>query len=609
METEQKRLFIRVGGAAALFAAAFLFQGWARAALFLCAFALAGYDVLWHALRNIARGAVMDESFLMSLATLGAIAVGDYAEAAAVMVLYQLGEGFSDMAAGKSRAAIAALMDIRPDRATVVREGVEISVSPEDVLPGETLVVRPGERVPLDGEVLTGHSSLDTAALTGESAPRDIAPGDRVISGCVNLTGALTIKTSGTYAESTVARVLALVEDAGERKAASEKFITRFAKVYTPVVVIAAVCLACVPPLLGANFMDWLTRALTFLVVSCPCALVISVPLSFFCGLGRMSRAGVLCKGANYLEAIAKCETMVFDKTGTLTRGAFAVTAAHPEVVSERELLRFAAAVQRYSNHPISASLRAAGGKDAENADVTDFEELSGRGVRAAVDGARVLAGNARLMEENGVAWKPCHHVGTLVHVAVDGEYAGHIVISDELKPGAQEAIAALRACGVKRCVLLTGDTKQVGEAVGATLAMDETHAGLLPGDKVTHVEDLLARKTGGTLAFVGDGVNDAPVLARADVGVAMGALGADAAIEAADVVLMDDDPRKLAPAIRIARDTLRIARQNIAFSLAVKVVVLALSALGLAGMWAAVVADVGVTMLCVLNAVRAWRK
>ena len=521
-----------------------------------------------------------------------------------------MGEFFQSWAVGRSRQSIAALMDIRPDYANLEENGSTRRVDPEDVTVGETIVIRPGERVPLDGVVLEGVSTLNTAALTGESLPRDIQPGDDVISGCVNLTGVLRVRTTKEFGDSTVAKILDLVENAGSRKARSEQFITRFARWYTPVVVGSAVLLAVLPPLItGGDWAKWLEQALIFLVISCPCALVISVPLTFFGGIGGASRQGVLVKGSNYLEALARTETVVFDKTGTLTRGVFNVTAIHPDECSEARLLELAALAESYSTHPIARSLREAYGLDIEEGRVTGVEELAGRGVKAEVDGRPVYVGNDRLMEEVGASWHPCHHVGTTVHVAFRGEYLGHIVISDEIKPDAREAIAALKRAGIRRTVMLTGDAQTVGEAVGRELGLDEVHAQLLPADKVDRVERLLAEKSPkGTLAFVGDGINDAPVLSRSDVGIAMGALGSDAAIEAADVVLMDDKPSKIAAAISIARRTLSIARQNIIFALGVKAVFLIMGLFGVANLWEAVFADVGVSVLAILNATRALK-
>lgn len=584
--------------------------GLAWPVLYLIPYGIIGWDVLWRAIRNIKNGQVFDENFLMSVATVGAFGCGEYPEAVAVMLFYQVGELFQSVAVDRSRKSISALMDIRPDYANMERNGELVQVDPEEVSVGDVIVVKAGERVPLDGTVLEGTSSLDTAALTGESLPRDVQAGDEVVSGCVNLTGVLHVKVNKPFGESTVAKILDLVENSSSKKAKAENFITKFARYYTPAVVFAALALAALPPLLGLGpWLMWVQRALNFLVVSCPCALVISVPLSFFGGIGGASKNGILVKGGNYLEVLAKTELVVFDKTGTLTRGVFNVTAIHPDHCGEAQLLELAALAESYSDHPISRSLKEAYGKELDASRVSNVEELSGRGVRATVDGRQICAGNDKLMEDIGVSWHPCHRVGTTVHVASDGVYLGHIVISDEVKPDAKEAITALKACGVRRTVMLTGDAKAVGESVAQELGLDEVHTQLLPADKVTRVEALLGEVSPkGALAFVGDGINDAPVLSRADIGIAMGGLGSDAAIEAADIVLMDDKPSKLADAIRIARRTLAIVRQNIVFALAVKFLVLALSAAGVANMWEAVFADVGVSVIAILNAMRALK-
>ena len=599
--------FVSVGRTAADGTAAFALAAWAR---FLIPYLVIGWDVLWRAVRNIAHGQVFDENFLMAIATVGALFIGEYAEAVFVMLFYQVGELFQSYAVGKSRQSIAELMEIRPDYANVERDGQVEQVDPDEVEVGETILIKAGERVPLDGVVLEGRSDLDTAALTGESLPREVQSGDDVISGCVNLTGLLKVRVTKAFEESTVSKILDLVENAGSKKARAENFITKFARYYTPAVVIAAVALAVLPPLLGV--MAWsesLHRALIFLVISCPCALVISVPLSFFGGIGGASRAGVLVKGGAYLEVLSRTQIVVFDKTGTLTKGVFNVTAIHPEQCGEDRLLELAALAESWSEHPIARSLREAYGKEIDAGRVADVEERSGRGVRAVVDGTEIFVGNDKLMDDIGVSWHPCHRVGTTVHVASEGEYLGHIVISDEVKEDAARAVSDLKALGVARTVMLTGDAQAVGESVGKQLGLDEVHAQLLPADKVERVEELLAQKTGkGCLAFVGDGINDAPVLSRADVGIAMGGLGSDAAIEAADVVLMDDKPSKIAVAIRIAQKTLVIVRQNIAFALGVKALVLVLGALGQANMWEAVFADVGVSVIAILNAMRAMK-
>ena len=599
--------FVSVGRTAADGTAAFALAAWAR---FLLPYLVIGWDVLWRAVRNIAHGQVFDENFLMAIATVGALFIGEYAEAVFVMLFYQVGELFQSYAVGKSRQSIAALMEIRPDYANVERDGQVEQVDPDEVEVGETILIKAGERVPLDGVVLEGRSDLDTAALTGESLPREVQSGDDVISGCVNLTGLLKVRVTRAFEESTVSKILDLVENAGSKKARAENFITKFARYYTPAVVLSAVALAVLPPLIGA--MTWsesLHRALIFLVISCPCALVISVPLSFFGGIGGASKAGILVKGGAYLEVLSRTQIVVFDKTGTLTKGVFNVTAIHPETCGEDRLLELSALAESWSEHPIARSLREAYGKDIDAGRVADVEERSGRGVRAVVDGAEIFVGNDKLMDDIGVSWHPCHRVGTTVHVASDGVYLGHIVISDEVKPDAKEAVAALKAAGVRKTVMLTGDAQAVGEDVAKQLGLDEVHTQLLPADKVERVEKLLKEVSPkGALAFVGDGINDAPVLSRADIGIGMGGLGSDAAIEAADIVLMDDKPSKIAHAIRIARRTLSIVRQNIVFALAVKLLVLVLSAVGLVSMWAAVFADVGVSVIAILNAMRALR-
>ena len=614
MIRKQKKMLVRIAVSAVLLIAAVLvpYQGLWRFALFLPAYFVIGWDVLWRAVRNIAHGQVFDENFLMALATVGAFCTGffgqgEYPEAVFVMLFYQVGELFQSYAVGKSRKSIASLMDIRPDYANVERDGKLLQVDPEEVAVGDTITVKAGEKIPLDGLVLEGSSLVNTSALTGESVPRQVRPGDSVISGCVNQNGLLRVQVTKAFGESTVQKILDLVENASSKKAKAENFITKFARYYTPVVVFCALALAVVPPLFVGNWTGWVQKALIFLVVSCPCALVISVPLSFFGGIGGASRQGILVKGGNYLEVLADTELVVFDKTGTLTKGVFQVTAIHPEGVSQQELLELAALAESYSDHPISRSLKEAWGKALDTARVGQVEELSGRGVRAQVDGKEVWAGNGKLMEEIGLAYRPSGQVGTVVHVAAEGRYLGYILIADEVKPDAKEAIAALKAQGVKKTVLLTGDAKDVGEAVAQELGLDEAYTQLLPGDKVERVEALLQETSPkGKLAFVGDGINDAPVLSRADIGIAMGALGSDAAIEAADLVLMDDKPSKIAKAMEISKRTLRIVRQNIVFALAVKLLVLMLTPFGLANLWEAVFADVGVMVLAILNASRA---
>ena len=611
MKKKEKWILIRIVTAAVLVAAAMIapLEGYWRLAAFLVPYAIVGWDVLWGALRNIFRGQVFDENFLMALATVGAFCIGEYPEGVLVMLLYQVGELFQDFAVDRSRRSIASLMDIRPDWANVEQENELVQVDPEEVSVGQIIVVKPGERIPLDGVVTEGSSTLDTAALTGESLPRAVEAGDEVISGCVNQSGLLRVQVTKPYGESTVARILELVENSSARKARYENFITRFARWYTPIVVIAAAVLGLVPPLFMGNWSEWINRALIFLVVSCPCALVISVPLSFFGGIGGASRQGILVKGGNYLEALAHVDTVVFDKTGTLTRGVFHVTAVHPRHVTSEELLEAAALAESYSDHPIAHSLREAYGKPLDNSRLSSVEELSGRGVCAQIDGEKVCVGNHKLMAESGSECHRCHRIGTLVHVSINGQYAGHIVISDEIKEDAPETIAALRQLGVKKSVMLTGDAKEVGEDAARRLGLEEVYAELLPADKVERVEALLAEKSPKSrLAFVGDGINDAPVLSRSDVGIAMGAMGSSAAIEAADIVLMDDKPSKIPTSIRIARKTLRIVRQNIVFALGIKGIVLVLGALGLANMWIAVFADVGVSVIAILNAMRALR-
>ncbi len=608
MSRKQKKNLIRILAAVAVLLLSVLLPvaDWIKIVIALVAYGLAGWDVLWGAVRGIAHGQVFDEKFLMAVATLGAIASQDYNEACAVMIFYQIGELFQGIAVGKSRRDIAALMDIRPDTANVLRDGVEQEVSPEEVAVGETIVVKPGEKIPLDGEVIEGSTAVNTAALTGESLPQDKNVGDKVISGSINMTGVIKMRTTSEFGESTVARVLELVENSASKKAKVENFITRFARYYTPCVVIAALILAIIPPLFVGNWWDWVNRALTFLVVSCPCALVVSVPLSFFGGIGGASRKGILIKGSNYLETLSKVNTAVFDKTGTLTKGSFAVTAIHPAKVSNDELLDIAAVAECNSNHPIAQSIVAAHKGHINPERVSSVKEIAGRGVEAVIDGRTIYVGNSKLMDDVHADWHECHHVGTVIHIAENGKYLGHIVISDEPKPDSKKAIQQLKALGVKKVVMLTGDSRKVAENVANELGVDEVRAELLPADKVTEVEKLL--ESDGPLAFVGDGINDAPVLSRADVGIAMGALGSDAAIEAADVVLMDDKPSKIPEAMNIARKTMRIVRQNIIVSLTVKGLVLIITAIGMGNMWYAVFADVGVLILAVLNAMRALK-
>ena len=585
---------------------------WQYLLLFLVPYLVVGWDTLKEAAEGLFHGEALSEDFLMSIATLGALGIGfmpgaetQFPEAVFVMLFFQVGELFEEMAEGRSRKSISHLMDIRPDTAHVERDGKLETVKPDEVAVGEIILIQPGEKVPMDGVVLEGKSSLDTVALTGESVPRSIHEGDEILSGCVNLSGVLRVRTTKAFGESTAAKILDLVENAASAKSRSESFITKFARVYTPIVVALAVLIAVVPSLFTGEWATWIYRGLMFLVVSCPCALVISVPLTFFGGLGGASRKGILIKGSNLVDTLAKVKTVVFDKTGTLTEGVFEVTAVHPEVIDQQELLHLAAHVERHSTHPIAMALRNAYPNEADDCSVEGIEETAGHGVIATVNGKRVAVGNSKLMEAEGAAWHPCEHSGTIIHVAIDGTYAGHVVISDRIKADAAEGIRALKAAGVNKTVMLTGDQESVAADVARTLHVDEYHAQLLPADKVSEVEKLLKE---GTLAFVGDGINDAPVLTRADVGIAMGALGSDAAIEAADVVLMDDKPSKIATAVRIARRTLAIARQNIVFAIGIKVLVLVLAALGIATMWMAVFADVGVTVLAVLNAMRALK-
>ena len=623
MNKKQKKMLTRILIAAAMLIALKLIPvtGILQLALYLVVYGIIGYDILKKAWKGILNRQVFDENFLMAVATIGAFALaiyersGDYVEAIAVMLFYQIGELFQSYAVGKSRRNISALMDIRPDYANIERDGQLEKVAPDEVEIGSVIVVQPGEKVPLDGVILSGTSSLNTSALTGESLPRDAKEGDEVISGCINMTGVLRIRTTKEFGESTVSKILELVEDSSSHKSKSEAFISKFARVYTPAVCYSALALAILPPVVrlltgnSAQWGEWIYRALTFLVISCPCALVISIPLSFFAGIGGASKEGVLIKGSNYLETLSQVKTVVFDKTGTLTQGVFEVSGVHHNEMEDEKLLEYAALAECASSHPISKSLQRAYGKEIDRDRVSDIQEISGKGISAKVDGHDVLAGNSKLMELNRIAFIDCHSVGTIIHMAIDGEYAGHIVISDVVKPHAKEAIERLKHSGVEKTVMLTGDTRRVAEQVAKDLGVDEVHSDLLPADKVAQVEKLLAaRGDKDKLAFVGDGINDAPVLSRADIGIAMGAMGSDAAIEAADVVLMDDDPMKIAKAIRISRKCIGIVYQNIAFALVVKFACLALGALGIANMWVAIFADVGVMVLAVLNAIRALR-
>ena len=623
MTKKQKKMLVRILiTAVMLIALKFIpITGVPQLIAYLAAYLVIGYDILRKAGKGILNGRAFDENFLMALATLGAFFLaiwtksGDYVEGIAVMLFYQIGELFQSYAVGKSRRNITALMDIRPDYANIEADGQLKQVDPDEVTVGSIIVVQPGEKVPLDGVVVEGSASLNTSALTGESLPRDVKAGDEIISGCIDMSGVLKVRTTKAFGESTVSKILDLVENASSRKSRSEAFISRFAKIYTPAVCAAALALAVLMPLgrmiagVDANWTDWIYRALTFLVVSCPCALVISIPLSFFAGIGGASKEGILIKGSNYLEALSESKVVVFDKTGTLTQGVFEVTAVHHCPFDEQQLLEYAALAECASSHPISKSLQKAYGKEIDRSRVTDIEEISGHGIEAKVDGHTVAAGNGKLMEQLGIAYHDCHCVGTIIHMAIDGQYAGHIVISDVVKPHSKEAIAQLKKAGVQKTVMLTGDAKRVAEQVASELGVDEVHSELLPGDKVEQVEKLLAAKAkNDKLAFVGDGINDAPVLTRADIGIAMGAMGSDAAIEAADVVLMDDDPLQIAKAIKISRKCIGIVKQNIVFSLVVKFGCLALVAVGVANMWAAIFADVGVMILAVLNAIRALR-
>ena len=616
MNKKQKKMLIRIIVAAALIVVLSLLpvEGWLQFVLFMVPYLVIGYDILKKAWKGICNKQVFDENFLMAVATIGAILLGDYKEGVAVMLFYQIGELFQSYAVGKSRRNISELMDIRPDYANVERDGKLEQVDPDEVAIGTTIVVQPGEKVPIDGIVTEGKSSLNTSALTGESLPRDVSEGEEVISGCINMTGVLRIRTTKEFGESTVAKVLELVENSSSRKSRSENFISKFARIYTPAVCYGALALAILPPLVRMIFMglspewgDWIYRALTFLVISCPCALVISIPLSFFAGIGGASKEGVLVKGSNYLETLSQAKYVVFDKTGTMTQGVFEVNGVHHSNMDDAKLIEYAALAESASSHPISKSLQKAYGKAIDRSRVSDIEEISGNGVTAVVDGVKVAAGNGKLMTRLGIEYRECHHVGTVVHIAVNGEYAGHILISDMIKPHAKEAIRDLKHAGIKKTVMLTGDMKKVADQVAQELGIDEVHSELLPADKVTQVERLLdEKKENEKLAFVGDGINDAPVLSRADIGIAMGAMGSDAAIEAADVVLMDDDPQKIAKAIKISRKCIRIVYENIYFAIGIKLICLALGALGIANMWMAIFADVGVMIIAVLNAIRA---
>ncbi len=619
MTRKQKKVLIRIILAAALILAYkvifhfFPLNGYVELALYMIPYLIIGYDILQKAVKGILNRQVFDENFLMAVATVGAIVLGEYVEGVAVMLFYQIGELFQSYAVGKSRKNISELMDIRPDYANIEVDGELTEVDPDEVEVGSVIVVKPGEKIPIDGVIVEGHSSLNTSALTGESLPREVAEGEEVISGSINMTGLLRIRTTKEFGESTVSKILDLVENASSKKSRSENFITKFARYYTPAVCYSALALAILPPLVRMLFLsmspdwaDWIMRALTFLVISCPCALVISIPLSFFAGIGGASDAGILIKGSNYLETLAETKYVVFDKTGTMTQGVFEVTGVHHNEMPEEKLLEYAALAESYSSHPISRSLQRAYGKEIDKTRVTEVEEISGHGVTAKVDGIPVAAGNDKLMERLGIVCNDCHSVGTIIHMAVNGTYAGHIVISDIIKPHAKEAIKALKAAGVKKTVMLTGDADRVAQSVAKELGIDEVHSELLPADKVSIVEKLLGEKGAKEkLAFVGDGINDAPVLSRADIGIAMGALGSDAAIEAADIVLMDDDPLKISKAIRISRKCLRIVYENIYFAIGVKLICLLLGALGIANMWAAIFADVGVMVLAVLNAIR----
>ena len=610
MTRKQKHLLTRILVAAVLFLAGSLLHlpVYVEMGVFLVCYAVVGWDIVWKAITNILHGQVFDENFLMTIATIGALILGEHSEGVAVMLFYQVGEWFQSYAVSKSRKSIASLMDIRPDYANIEQDGKLVQVDPDEVQIGSVIVVKPGERIPLDGTIIKGASALDTSALTGESMPREVEPGMEVISGCINQTGILTIQTTKEFGESTVAKILDLVENASDKKGKTENFITRFARYYTPAVVFAALALAVLPPLItGQAFSVWIYRALTFLVISCPCALVISIPLSFFGGIGGASKIGVLVKGSNYLESLAHAEVVVFDKTGTLTKGSFAVSEIHPGGMKEEKILELAAYAEDYSDHPISLSIKKAYGKKIDSSRISNVQEIAGHGVQAVIDGKLVLAGNAKLMEKEHIKYTPSVSIGTVVYLACDGKYAGCIVIEDEIKEDAPTAIKLLKSAGIRKTVMLTGDADAVGQKVAGRLGLDQAYTELLPADKVDRVEDLLKQKSEkGKLVFVGDGINDAPVLARADVGIAMGGLGSDAAIEAADVVLMDDDPLKIGKAIRISKKCVSIVHQNIYFAIGIKVIVLILGALGLANMWMAIFADTGVLIMAVMNAMRA---
>ncbi|MGN1480423.1 heavy metal translocating P-type ATPase [Porcipelethomonas sp.] len=612
MNNKQKKTLVRIIISFVLLAASAIIpedNKYIRLIAALIPYLIIGWDVLYKSFRNILHGQIFDENFLMTIASVGAFILGDYTEGTAVMLFYQVGELFQSYAVGNSRKSIAALMDIRPDYANIEKDGEIVTVDPEEVEIGSIIIVKPGERVPLDGIIEDGNSSVDTSALTGESVPRSVSAGDSIISGCINNNGLLKIKTTKLFEESTVSKILDLVENSSSKKSKAENFITKFARYYTPCVVFAALALAIIPSIIMGDWAKWIERALIFLVISCPCALVISVPLSFFGGIGGASRSGILIKGGNYLEALAKSEIVVFDKTGTLTKGVFKVTALHPDIISENQLLEYAAMAESFSNHPIAQSIKEAYNTDIEESRISDYKEIAGRGISCTIDRKQIAVGNDKLMNDMKIQWRPCHHIGTIIHVAVNNIYSGHIIISDEIKPDSKNAIESLKKLGIKKTVMLTGDSQKVGENIAGQLKIDDVYCELLPGDKVDIVEKLLNETSEkGKLIFVGDGINDAPVISRADIGIAMGGSGSDAAIEAADIVLMDDKPSKITEAINISQRTLRIAYQNIIFALAVKILIMILGAVGLAGMWAAVFADVGVSVIAILNAMRCMR-